>query len=53
MFALIYSLLQAQQVKVNHFSESGHGAQQVAQIATTVEDIEIFLTNRCAALDCI
>jgi hypothetical protein len=48
MFALIYSLLGVQQTKVNHFSETGHGAAQVAQIATIATDIDIFLTNRWA-----
>lgn len=46
MFALIYSLLQTQQKNVNHFSETGKGAGQVAQIATLVNDIEIFLNNK-------
>jgi hypothetical protein len=50
MFALIYSLLGAQETKVNHFSESGHGAAQIAQIATIATDIDIFLSNRCAVL---
>jgi hypothetical protein len=36
--------------QVDHFSLTGKGARQVAQIATYVNDIDIFLTNRYCML---
>ncbi|GFH17171.1 PAS domain-containing protein, partial [Haematococcus lacustris] len=46
MFALVYSLIQEQQVKVQDFTQTAQAAQNIARVATLALNIDIFVNKR-------
>ncbi|KAJ9517557.1 hypothetical protein QJQ45_025103, partial [Haematococcus lacustris] len=44
--ALVYSLIQEQQVKVQDFTQTAHAAQNIARVATLALNIDIFVNKR-------